>query len=116
MKKAFLLITSVAGLAWLATAVPAVAGDDSKGKEVTISGVAKCAKCGLKEADKCQTVIQAKEDGKMTTYYLTDNDVAKGFHENVCHSGKKVTATGTVSTENGKHELNATKIEAVKGS
>jgi len=92
---------------------PLVAREKGKaGKEMTITGEAKCAKCALHEGNKCQTVIQAEnKKGKMVTYYLEPNDVAKNFHEDVCHAPKKVTATGTVKVENKKHELTATKIE-----
>ena len=78
---------------------------------MTITGEAKCAKCSLKESDKCQTVIQTERKGKKVTYYLVDNEVAKGFHKQVCQEPKKVTATGTVKKVEGKMEFTATKIE-----
>jgi hypothetical protein len=109
MKK--LLLTGVAGLLLLALAAPAFAADEGKSKERTITGEAKCAKCALKQSDKCQTVIQAEnKNGKMVTYYLADNEVAKGFHEKVCTGAKKVKATGTVKKVDGKQELTPTKI------
>jgi pyridoxine/pyridoxamine 5'-phosphate oxidase len=109
MKTLSLLLGAAAGLALMAfTASAAV---PVKGEEVTLTGEAKCAMCMLKESDKCQTVIQTEKDGKKTTYYLADNEVAKKFHENVCKAAKKVTATGTVKTVDGKQELTATKIE-----
>ena len=61
---------------------------------ITITGEAKCAKCALKEGDKCQTVIQAEKDGKTVNYYCADNAVAEKFHKKVCHDTQKVTATG----------------------
>jgi hypothetical protein len=113
MKKASLLFTSIAGLVLLAWATPSFAS--TKGKEVTITGEAKCAKCTLHQADKCQTVIQTEgKNGKTVTYYLTDTDTAKGFHENVCHEPKKVTATGLVKKVDGKRELAVTEIKVVK--
>jgi hypothetical protein len=113
MKKASLLLAGIAGLLLLALATPAFAAD--KGKERTITGEAKCAKCMLKEGDKCQTVIQAEnKNGKMVSYYVADNDVAKAFHENVCKEAKKVTATGTVAKVAGKSEITLSKIELVK--
>jgi hypothetical protein len=113
MKKASLLLTGIVGLLLLALATPAFAAD--KGKERTITGEAKCAKCMLKEGDKCQTVIQAEnKNGKMVSYYVADNDVAKAFHENVCKEAKKVTATGTVAKVDGKSEITLSKIELVK--
>jgi len=109
------LVTGIAALMLLAVAAPAFAADSGKDKEVTITGDAKCAKCILKEADKCQTVIQTEaKNGKMVSYYLADNDVAKNFHDNVCKEAKKVTATGTVKNVDGKREFTATKIELVK--
>ncbi len=106
-----ILLSTVAGLALFALASPALAKD----KQVTITGEAKCAKCALHESDKCQTVIQTEnKKGKTVTYYLTANDVAKGFHDNVCQAPKKVTATGTVKKVGGKQELTVTKIEPVQ--
>jgi hypothetical protein len=112
MKK--LMLTAIAGLTIFALSNSVFAADTAKGKEKTITGEAKCAKCMLKESDTCQTVIQAEgKDGKMVTYWLADNDVAKNFHENVCHAAKKVTATGVVKKVHGKEQLTATKIDVV---
>ena len=106
------VMTGLAGLLLLALATPAFAEDkEAKGKEVTISGESKCAKCILKEGDKCQNTIQTTEHGKKVTYYLADNDVSKNFHEDLCKEAKKVTATGTVTEVDGKKELTASKIE-----
>jgi RecG-like helicase len=82
----------------------------AEGKEVTIKGEAKCAKCSLHEADKCQTVIQTKEHGKVVTYWVTQNDVAKDFHKDVCQEPKKVKATGKVEEVDGKKQLTLAKI------
>lgn len=86
----------------------AAAGD---GKEVTISGEAKCAKCALDETEECQNAIEATENGQKVTYYLAQNDVSKAFHKNVCQSSAQVVATGTVEVKDGKHILTASKIE-----
>jgi hypothetical protein len=112
MKK--LILTGVAGLMLFGLAVPSFAAEEGSAKEHAIKGEAKCAKCSLKEADKCQTVIQTEKDGKTTTYYLTDNDVAKKFHKEVCQEPKKVTAMGTVKKVDGKAMLTVSKIEAEK--
>lgn len=115
MKKASILLTAVAGLVLLAFATPSFAADSGKAKERTITGEAKCAKCMLKEGDKCQTVIQSEnKNGKMVNFYLADNDVSKAFHENVCKASKKVTATGTVKKVDGKNEFTVSKIELAK--
>ena len=101
------------GALLLTLAVPAFAADKSKEKSIT--GEAKCAKCMLKETDKCQTAIQVEgKKGKIVTYYLTDNDVSKAFHDNVCKEAKKVTATGTVKNVGGKNEFTVSKIALAK--
>ncbi len=115
MRKASLLLTAIAGLVLLAFVTPSFAAESGKAKERTITGEAKCAKCMLKEGDKCQTVIQVENKrGKTVTYYLVANEVSKAFHENVCHDAKKVTATGTVKKVEGKSEFTASKIELAK--
>jgi hypothetical protein len=115
MKKASILLSAVAGLLLLALATPTFAADEPKEKERTLTGEAKCAKCSLKEADKCQTVLQVEgKDGKKVNYYLVANDVAKKFHGEVCQATKKVAITGTVKKVEGKNELTATKIESPK--
>src|SRR2546429_9992074 len=111
MKRTFAVIASVAALMLAANTNSVLAKDKAKGKEVTISGEAKCAKCILKEADakECQTVIEVeKKKGKVQSYYVVENDVSKAFHEDVCHAAKKVTATGTVAKVGGKQELTLT--------
>jgi hypothetical protein len=113
MKRVSLLFTAVAGLLLLAIATPTFGAESSKAK--TITGEAKCAKCMLKEADKCQTVIQTEDKkGKMVSYYIADNEVSKAFHHNVCTEAKKVTATGTIKKVDGKNEFTASKIDLVK--
>jgi len=110
MKRSIAIVASVAALLFAANTNNALAKD----KEVTLSGEAKCAKCMLKEGKECQTVIQVEKNGKTQNYYVANNDVAKAFHEDVCHSAKKVTATGTVSKADGKREIMLSKIEAAK--
>ncbi len=108
MKKSFSpIIAALAAVMLLALVTPAFADD----QPVTITGECTCAKCALKETKKCQNVIQTQKDGKTVNYYLTQNDVSKSFHENVCKEPKKVTATGTVKEVNGKMEMTPTKID-----
>jgi len=104
-----MLLAAVAAILMTAVATSVFAA----GKEVTITGEGKCAKCSLHESDKCQNVIQAKEDGKTITYYLKQNKISKEFHENLCKETKKVTATGTVEDKEGKMMLTVSKIEVV---
>jgi len=124
MKKATLILTSIAGLVILALATPTFAAepekDAPKGKEArvrTITGEGKCGKCSMKETEKCQNVIEVEgKNGKAAVkYYLVDNEVAKDFHKNICKENKKITATGTnKKNADGKNEFTATKIEVVK--
>src|ERR1700690_2776345 len=100
MKKISLLF-ALAGLLLTAVAAPAIAA----GKEVTITGDGKCAKCALHETDKCQNTITTDENGKSVTYYLAHNKVSKEFHENICKESHKITATGTVKEKDGKKVL-----------
>ena len=112
MKAKISVITGLAALCLLGVTSPSFGAE--KGKEVTVTGDGKCAKCSLKETDSCQNVIEAKEDGKTVKYYLAKNDVSKEFHDNICKESKKVTATGTVKEEDGKKVLTASKIELAK--
>jgi len=80
-------------------------------KEVTVTGEGQCAKCSMKEADKCQNVIKTA-DGK--TYYLAQNATSKDFHHEICKENKKITATGTVKEKDGKLELTANKISVAQ--
>jgi len=105
MKKIYTLV-ALTGL----LAIPAFAAD----KEVTITGEGMCAKCALHETSTCQNVIQTEENGKKVNYYLAQNDVSKDFHDNLCKKSEKVTATGTVTEEDGKKILTASKIEEAK--
>jgi len=109
MKK--LLCSSVA-IIGLMTASLFAADNDSK--EITITGQGKCAKCALKETDSCQNAIQVEKGKNKGTYYLTQNDISKNFHENICKETKKVKATGTVKEVDGKKEFTASKIEVAE--
>ncbi len=83
-------------------------------KEATIKGEAKCGKCSLKESSTCETVIQAKENGKTVNYYVANNKLAKAFHKKVCSSSEKVIATGDVKDVDGKKQITLTKIEVAE--
>ena len=111
MLKSLVLGLSLAGLFLTNTATTSFAAEP---KTVTITGEGKCAKCALKETDKCQNVIQTQEDGKTVTYYVVKNDVADAFHKNVCQATKKVTAKGTVAEVKGKKQLTATELKTAE--
>jgi hypothetical protein len=101
---------SAASLLLITSATRTFGADE---KTVTITGEGKCAMCSLKETDKCQNVIQTKEDGKTVTYYIAKNDISNKFHSNVCKGPKKVTAKGTVKEVDGKKELTVSEIKVV---
>jgi len=110
MKRLFATTTAAAALVWAMSGTTALAKD----KEVTIHGEAKCAMCVLHQGDACKTVIQTTKSGRITTYYLVNNEVSKAFREDVCHGAKDVVAKGTVTEVDGKQRLTLTKIELAK--
>ncbi len=88
-----------------------VRADDAS---VTLKGTMTCAKCGLKMADKCQSVLQVKDGDTTTLYYIADSDASKGSHEKVCTAAvDNVTITGTVADKDGKKWITPTKIEGL---
>ncbi len=85
----------------------------AQGKEAKMTGKVTCAKCDLKTAKECATVLIAKEGGKDVTYYL-DEKSSKANHEAVCQGGKEGTVTGVVTEKGGKKIITATKVELKK--
>jgi precorrin-3B methylase len=74
------------------------------GKETTLTGTAKCAKCALKQADKCQDVLVVKEGDKEVVYAI------KGAGHKFCKGEKEnVTVKGVVSEEGGQKVITASK-------
>src|SRR5215469_15662293 len=99
----------------LALACPFTAGARAADNEVTLKGQIMCAKCELKQAKKCMTVIQVKEDGKDVTYWFLDKGNKEEYHEPVCGSGKKDgTVTGVVTEKDGKKWIKPSKVEYAK--
>ena len=85
-------------------------------KEVTLTGLGQCAKCSLGKTESCQNAIVVKQDGKEETYLLTENEVSKKFHDEICDTVKAIKVTGVVKTTKGQKEITASKIELVKGA
>jgi hypothetical protein len=102
---AFAVLVAFTGMARAADKAEKKAGGD-----VTLSGEMMCAKCALKEADKCQNVLKVTDGGKETKYYLVQNDVAKSNHKKVCGGSSKATVKGAVKEEAGKKMLTASEI------
>jgi hypothetical protein len=108
MKTAFSILASVAVALILVAGL--TAQDEKKGKQVTLKGSITCAKCDLKEAKKCETVIKVKEDGKDVVYYF-DAKSHKTHHQKICQEAKEGTVVGKVSEKDGKKMVTATKVE-----
>ena len=73
-----------------------LAAEDKKEAAKTLKGTITCAKCDLKLADKCATVIKVKEGDKDVVYYF-DADSHKKNHKTICTEPKEGKVTGTVS-------------------
>lgn len=88
-------------------------------EEKTIEGMAQCAKCALKETEKCQNVVVVEEDGKDVKYYMVMEGVAKDNHGKIfCQAPKEagptVKVTGEVEEKDGKKMIKPSKIEVVE--
>ena len=114
MKNTKKFLTLAAGF-MAATVTLAVLADDTN--EVTLTGTMVCAKCKLHIAKSCQNVLQVENDGTNVNYFLTQNQVSKDFHSNICTTdGEKATVTGTVKEKHGQEIVTPTKIVAAADS
>jgi Family of unknown function (DUF6370) len=110
MKKSKLFLTLSAGIMSATLGLAALADDTN---EVTLTGMMVCGKCKLHITSKCQNVLQVENDGTNMNYFLTQNQVSKDFHSNICQNdGEKATVTGSVKEKHGKEILTPTKIVA----
>lgn len=93
---------------------------DEAGAKVSLTGMAQCAKCALKEAPTCQNVVVVEKDGKTTKYYLVHDAVAKKAHSSAgfCaapkDAGPTVKVEGTCEKKDDKLVVTATKIEKIE--
>jgi len=114
MKKSKTFLTLAAGFLAATLALAALADDTN---QVTLTGMMVCGKCKLHITKACQNVLQVENDGTNINYFLTQNQVSKDFHSNICQNdGEKATVTGTVKEKDGKEVLTATKIVATTAS
>ena len=81
-----------------------------KGREVTLRGTITCAKCDLKETDKCATVIDVKEGGQKGVYYF-DSKSHKEYHQDICKTPREGTVRGTISDQGGKKTIHVSKVD-----
>ena len=110
MNKSKKFLTLAAGFV-AATLTLAALADDAN--EVTLTGMMVCGKCKLHVTKSCQNVLQVEQNGTNVDYFLTQNQVSKDFHSNICTTdGEKATVTGTVKEKHGKEVLTPTKIVA----
>jgi hypothetical protein len=84
----------------------ALAQAEDKGKEETLKGTITCAKCDLKLAKACHTVIKVKD-----TVYWFDKDSSKKNHKPICTEAKQGTVTGVVSEKDGKKIIKVSKVK-----
>jgi hypothetical protein len=109
MKK-FLALSAFVAMLGLSLSA-ALAADKEAAKETTLKGTAKCAKCSLHEADKCQATLVVKEGDKEVKYAVTGKE-GSALHKQICTADKEnVTVTGTVTEKDGKKMIAATKVE-----
>ena len=93
-----------------AIAFVAVAVRGAEDKEETLKGTSTCAKCDLKKAEKCHTVIKVKEGDEEVVYWF-DEASSKKHHRPICQEAKEGTVTGTVSKKDDKHIVKVSKVE-----
>ena len=99
------------GLALVFAVVLVVRAEDKAGgKEKTLKGTITCAKCDLKETDKCQTVIKVKQGGKDVVYYF-DPAGHKKHHGKICNTPMEGTVTGTVGTQGDKKVITVKSVK-----
>ncbi len=104
------VLSVAAGLALvLALTVGLRAEEKKEAKEVTLKGTITCAKCDLKKAKACATVIVTKVKDKEMVYYF-DKDANKKYHKDICTDPKEGTVMGTVSKEGGKNIITVTSL------
>jgi len=85
----------------------------AQSKETKLTGKITCAKCDLKVEKNCATVIVVSENGTDQVYYL-DQKSAKANHDAICQLAKQGSVTGTISENDGKKTITATKVEFQK--
>lgn len=108
MKAAFKTLLGVAMVFALVVVVRAEK-DAAGGKEVTLKGTITCAKCDLKLATKCHTVIKTDK-----AVYWFDAAGSKKYHKPICMEPMKGTVTGTVTEKDGKKYIKVSKVTFAK--
>ena len=79
-----------------------------EGKEEKLKGTITCAKCDLKLAKACHTVVKVKD---MVYWFEKDSKDYKGTHKQICTEAKEGTVTGTVTTKDGTKWIKASDVK-----
>lgn len=101
---------AVSVLLCVVVALVFVAGLQAEGKQVTLKGLITCAKCDLKKAKKCETVIVVNKDGKEVIYYF-DRKSHRAHHRKVCRAGKEGTVVAKCQKKGDRFVLSVSKVE-----
>lgn len=90
--------------------------EDKKADKKTFEGMLVCAKCTLKDADKCTNALKVKDGGKEVVYLLKDQGAKEEYHKMICAADKeaKVKVSGKVVEKDGKKWLEDVKVEVLK--
>lgn len=97
------LLTAFLGTAFaFAFALATVQADEVK----TYEGELSCAKCNLKQADKCEDTLKVGDE-----LYLVEEGGKRKTSEHVCSGTAKAKITGKIEERDGKKYLVAEKIE-----
>ncbi len=78
----------------------------AQAEEKTYEGEMSCAKCNLKQADKCEDTLKVGD-----TLYLLEEGGKRKTSEHVCSGAEKAKVTGKIEERDGKKYLVASKIE-----
>lgn len=95
------LLTALLGTAF-AFALSTAQADEAK----TYEGEMSCAKCNLKQADKCEDTLKVGDE-----LYLIEEGGKRKTSEHVCSGTAKAKVTGKIEERDGKKFLVAEKIE-----
>lgn len=113
MKTASKLVMSLTTTLALIVIVQADDKKIGKDTEVILKGTITCAKCDLKEVDKCATVVKVKENGKDIVYYF-DKDSDKKYHADICQKAKEGQVTGIKGEMDNKKTIKVSKVKYTK--
>jgi hypothetical protein len=95
------MLRTLALLLGVAVVFALASGVRAEEKEKTLEGTITCAKCDLKKANSCATVIKVKEGDKEVIYWF-DQDSHDKHHKEICEEAKAGTVKGKVKKDGDK--------------